>query len=287
MALVSMTEMLRKALEERYAVGQFNLLNLEFAQAILLAAEAERAPVILGVSEAYVPYMGGLKTISRMVRSLMEHLRISVPVALHLDHGTTYELCIRALRAGFTSVMIDASHLELSRNIEVTSRVTEAAHALGASVEAELGRITGREDDLIVEEAEAMYAVPEECAKLARETGVDCLAPALGSVHGPYRGQPRLGFERMGEIQRLTGLPLVLHGGSGLPEEEILQAISLGTAKINVNTDNQMAFTAAIRTYLQEHPQAYDPRHYFIPAKEAVQAAVRAKIRLFGSSGRG
>ncbi|WP_019006918.1 class II fructose-1,6-bisphosphate aldolase [Cohnella laeviribosi] len=287
MALVSMTEMLRKALEERYAVGQFNLLNLEFAQAILLAAEAERAPVILGVSEAYVPYMGGLKTISRMVRSLMEHLRISVPVALHLDHGTTYELCIRALRAGFTSVMIDASHLELSRNIEVTSRVTEAAHALGASVEAELGRITGREDDLIVEEAEAMYAVPEECAKLARETGVDCLAPALGSVHGPYRGQPRLGFERMGEIQRLTGLPLVLHGGSGLPEEEILQAISLGTAKINMNTDNQMAFTAAIRTYLQEHPQAYDPRHYFIPAKEAVQAAVRAKIRLFGSSGRG
>lgn len=287
MALVSMTEMLRKALEERYAVGQFNLLNLEFAQAILLAAEAERAPVILGVSEAYVPYMGGLKTISHMVRSLMEHLRISVPVALHLDHGTTYELCIRALRAGFTSVMIDASHLELSRNIEVTSRVTEAAHALGASVEAELGRITGREDDLIVEEAEAMYAVPEECAKLARETGVDCLAPALGSVHGPYRGQPRLGFERMGEIQRLTGLPLVLHGGSGLPEEEILQAISLGTAKINVNTDNQMAFTAAIRTYLQEHPQAYDPRHYFIPAKEAVQAAVRAKIRLFGSSGRG
>jgi fructose-bisphosphate aldolase class II len=287
MALVSMTEMLRKALEERYAVGQFNLLNLEFAQAILLAAEAERAPVILGVSEAYVPYMGGLKTISRMVRSLMEHLRISVPVALHLDHGTTYELCIRALRAGFTSVMIDASHLELSRNIEVTSRVTEAAHALGASAEAELGRITGREDDLIVEEAEAMYAVPEECAKLARETGVDCLAPALGSVHGPYRGQPRLGFERMGEIQRLTGLPLVLHGGSGLPEEEILQAISLGTAKINVNTDNQMAFTAAIRTYLQEHPQAYDPRHYFIPAKEAVQAAVRAKIRLFGSSGRG
>jgi fructose-bisphosphate aldolase class II len=287
MALVSMTEMLRKALEERYAVGQFNLLNLEFAQAILLAAEAERAPVILGVSEAYVPYMGGLKTISRMVRSLMEHLRISVPVALHLDHGTTYELCIQALRAGFTSVMIDASHLELSRNIEVTSRVTEAAHALGASVEAELGRITGREDDLIVEEAEAMYAVPEECAKLARETGVDCLAPALGSVHGPYRGQPRLGFERMGEIQRLTGLPLVLHGGSGLPEEEILQAISLGTAKINVNTDNQMAFTAAIRTYLQEHPQAYDPRHYFIPAKEAVQAAVRAKIRLFGSSGRG
>lgn len=287
MALVSMIEMLRKALEERYAVGQFNLLNLEFAQAILLAAEAERAPVILGVSEAYVPYMGGLKTISRMVRSLMEHLRISVPVALHLDHGTTYELCIRALRAGFTSVMIDASHLELSRNIEVTSRVTEAAHALGASVEAELGRITGREDDLIVEEAEAMYVVPEECAKLARETGVDCLAPALGSVHGPYRGQPRLGFERMGEIQRLTGLPLVLHGGSGLPEEEILQAISLGTAKINVNTDNQMAFTAAIRTYLQEHPQAYDPRHYFIPAKEAVQAAVRAKIRLFGSSGRG
>jgi fructose-bisphosphate aldolase class II len=182
--------------------------------------------------------------------------------------------------------MIDASHHGLEENIGITSRVTEAAHALGASVEAELGRITGREDDLVVDEAEAMYAVPEECVRLVRETGIDCIAPALGSVHGPYRGQPKLGFERMGEIQRLTGLPLVLHGGSGLPDAEILQAISLGTAKINVNTDNQMACTAAIRSYLQEHPEAYDPRTYLIPAREAIKETVRAKIRLFGCAGK-
>ncbi|WP_199616167.1 class II fructose-1,6-bisphosphate aldolase [Paenibacillus alkalitolerans] len=286
MTLVSMTAMLNKALEGRYAVGQFNLNNLEFTQAILLAAEAEQAPVILGVSEPYIPYMGGLKTISGMVRSLMEHYRISVPVALHLDHGSTYDVCIRALHAGFTSVMIDASHHDLEHNIGVTSRVTQAAHVLGASVEAELGRITGREDDLVVDEAEGMYAVSEDCVRLARETGVDCLAPALGSVHGPYRGQPKLGFKRMEEISRLTGLPLVLHGGSGLPDEEILQAISSGTAKINVNTDNQMACTATIRTYLQEHPNAYDPRNYLIPAREAIQASVQAKIRLFGSAGK-
>ncbi|MCZ8517941.1 MULTISPECIES: class II fructose-1,6-bisphosphate aldolase [Paenibacillus] len=286
MALVSMSEMLKQALAGRYAVGQFNLNNLEFTQAILQAAEVEQAPVILGVSEAYIPYMGGLTTIAGMVQSLIGHDGITVPVALHLDHGSTYEVCIRALHAGFTSVMIDASHHSLERNIELTKRVTEAAHALGASVEAELGRITGREDDLIVEEAEGLYAVPEDCARLVRETGIDCLAPALGSVHGPYRGQPKLGFRRMGEIQRLTGSPLVLHGGSGLPDDEILQAIARGTAKINVNTDNQMAFTQAIRSYLQEHPGAYDPRNYLIPAREAIQAAVQTKMRLFGASGK-
>lgn len=286
MTLVSMTSMLQKALAGRYAVGQFNLNNLEFAQAILLAAEAERAPVILGVSEPYIPYMGGLSTIAGMVKSLIGHYGITVPVALHLDHGTSFEICMRALHAGFTSIMIDASHHDLEHNIALTAKVTEAAHVLGVSVEAELGRITGREDDLVVEDAEGMYAVPEECVRLVRETGIDCLAPALGSVHGPYRGQPKLGFNRMEVIQQLTGLPLVLHGGSGLPDEEILQAILLGTAKINVNTDNQMACTSAIRDYLQEHPQAYDPRHYLSQARDAIKAAVQAKIRLFGSAGK-
>jgi fructose-bisphosphate aldolase class II len=286
MALVSMTNMLRKAASEQYAVGQFNLNNLEFTQAILQAAQEEGSPVILGVSEAYIPYMGGLDCIAGFVRSLMAYYGITVPVALHLDHGSTYDVCLRALHAGFTSVMIDASHHPLEHNIDVTRRVTEAAHVLGASVEAELGRITGREDDLVVDEAEGMYAVPEECARLVSETGVDCLAPALGSVHGPYRGQPKLGFERMAEIRALTGVPLVLHGGSGLPDEEIREAIALGTAKINVNTDNQMAFTTAIRTYLREHPEAYDPRNYLNLAKEAIKASVKSKIRLFGTSGR-
>ncbi|AFC32413.1 Fba [Paenibacillus mucilaginosus 3016] len=286
MTLVSMKNMLEQALEGGYAVGQFNLNNLEFTQAILLGAEEEQAPVILGVSEAYIPYMGGLPCIAGMVRALIDHYGITVPVALHLDHGSTYEVCLRALQAGFTSVMIDASHHGLEENIDVTGRVTQAAHVLGAAVEAELGRITGREDDLVVDEAEGMYAVPEDCVRLVRETGIDCLAPALGSVHGPYRGQPKLGFSRMEEIRRLTGLPLVLHGGSGLPDEEIREAIARGTSKINVNTDNQAACTAAIRSYLAEHPEAYDPRSYLIPAREAVKASVRAKIRLFGCAGK-
>ncbi|XEC94650.1 class II fructose-1,6-bisphosphate aldolase [Paenibacillus tarimensis] len=286
MALGSMTAMLQKAAREGYAVGQFNLNNLEFTQAILQAAEEEKAPVILGVSEAYVPYMGGLACISGMVRSLIDYYGVTVPVALHLDHGSTYDLCIQALNAGFTSVMIDASHHPLDENISVTRRVTDAAHVLGASVEAELGRIVGREDDLVVDEAEAMYAVPEECVRLVNETGIDCLAPALGSVHGPYRGQPKLGFGQMKEIREMTGLPLVLHGGSGLPDEELLTAISLGTAKINVNTDNQMACTSAIRAFLAEHPEAYDPRNYLVPAREAVKQSVKNKMRLFGCSGR-
>jgi fructose-bisphosphate aldolase class II len=281
-----MRDMLLKALDGRYAVGQFNLNNLEFTQAILQAAEAEQAPVILGVSEAYIPYMGGLPCIAGMVKALIEHYGITVPVALHLDHGSSYDVCLRALKAGFTSVMIDASHEPLEINIDVTQRVTQAAHALGASVEAEVGRITGREDDLVVDEAEGMYAVPADCVRIVRETGIDCLAPALGSVHGPYRGQPKLGFDRMAEIRDLTGVPLVLHGGSGLPDEEIREAISLGTCKINVNTDNQMACTKTIRAYLADHPDAYDPRNYLIPARQAIQAQVQAKIRLFGSSGK-
>jgi fructose-bisphosphate aldolase class II len=286
MALVSMKSMLQHALNGNYAVGQFNLNNLEFTQAILLGAQEEQAPVILGLSEAYIPYMGGLSCVAGIVKALVEFHNITVPVALHLDHGSSFEVCLQAIHAGFTSVMIDASHHALEQNIELTKRVSDAAHILGVSVEAELGRISGREDDLVVDELEAMYALTADCVKLAKETGIDCLAPALGSVHGPYRGEPRLGFTRMEEIQRLTGLPLVLHGGSGLPDEIIRKAISLGTAKINVNTDNQIAFTAIVRKTLAEIPNEYDPRRYLGPAREAVKQSVRAKIRLFGCSGK-
>ncbi|WP_042162206.1 class II fructose-1,6-bisphosphate aldolase [Paenibacillus gorillae] len=285
MTLVSMTDMLRTANKGGYAVGQFNLNNLEFTQAILTAAQEEASPVILGVSEAYIPYMGGLPYIYGMVNTLIDHYGITVPVALHLDHGSSYEVCIKALKAGFTSVMIDASHHSLETNIQTTLRVTEAAHVLGASVEAELGRIGGREDDLEVLEAEASYAETADCVRMVKETGIDCLAPALGSVHGPYRGQPKLGLDRMKEIHAVTGLPLVLHGGSGIPEAEIRQAIASGTAKINVNTDNQSAFTQAIREFLNNNPETYDPRHYLNPAREAIKAAVRDKMRLFGSTG--
>jgi fructose-bisphosphate aldolase class II len=286
MALVSMKTMLEHALHNKYAVGQFNLNNLEFTQAILLGAQEEQAPVILGLSEAYIPYMGGLTCVADIVKALIEYNKITVPIALHLDHGSSFQVCLQAIHAGFTSVMIDASHHPLEQNIELTKRVADAAHVLGVSVEAELGRISGREDDLVVDELEAMYALTEDCVLLVQETGIDCLAPALGSVHGPYRGEPRMGFTRMEEIQKLTGLPLVLHGGSGLPDEIIQKAISLGTAKINVNTDNQIAFTSIVRKALAEMPKEWDPRRYLGPAREAVKQSVRAKIRLFGCSGR-
>jgi fructose-bisphosphate aldolase class II len=284
MTFVSLKEMLNKALQEKYAIGHFNINNLEFAQAILQAAQEETSPVILAVSPGYIPHLGGLKTAASMVKALVEEYKITVPVALHLDHGASFEQCLQAICAGFSSVMIDASHYPLNVNIEKTRKVVEAAHALGVSVEAELGRIGGQEDDLIVDEADAMYAIPEECVRLVRETGIDCLAPALGSVHGPYKGEPNLSFSRMEEIQRLTGVPLVLHGGTGISTKDINKAISLGTAKINVNTENQMACTAAIRRVLEENGDLYDPRNYLVLAREAIKETVIGKMCMFGSS---
>lgn len=284
MPLVSMTEMLNQAVRGGYAVGQFNLNNLEFTQAILQAAQQERSPVILGVSEGAARYMGGFKLVVNMVTALMEEYGVTVPVAIHLDHGSSFENCVKAIKAGFTSVMIDGSHLPLEENIALTKKVVDVAHAVGVSVEAELGRIGGQEDDLSVEDAEAMYAVPEECERLVAETKVDCLAPALGSVHGPYKGEPKLGFDRMEVIHKLTGVPLVLHGGTGIPLKDIQRAISLGTAKINVNTENQMASTKTVRQVLAENPSLYDPRKYLGPARESIKETVIEKIRQFGSS---
>lgn len=284
MSLVSMKEMLIKAVEGKYAVGQFNLNNLEFTQAILQAAQEENSPVILGVSEGAAKYMGGFKTVVAIVKGLMEEYQVTVPVAIHLDHGSSFEACVKAIDAGFTSVMIDGSHHPLEENIALTKKVVEVAHFLGVSVEAELGRIGGQEDDLVVEEAEAAYAIPAECDQLVRETNVDCFAPALGSVHGPYKGEPNLGFDRMAEIQKLTGVPLVLHGGTGIPTKDIQRAISLGTAKINVNTENQIASAATVRQVLAEKPELYDPRKYLGPARETIKETVKAKMREFGSS---
>ncbi len=284
MPLVSMKEMLEKAKAEHYAVGQFNLNNLEFTQAILQAAEEEKSPVILGVSEGAARYIGGFKFTVAMVKELMEEYNVTVPVAIHLDHGSSFEKCIQAIHAGFTSVMIDGSHYPLDENIALTSRVVEAAHAVGVSVEAELGRIGGQEDDLVVEDAEAAYAIPSECDRLVRETGVDCFAPALGSVHGPYKGEPNLGFDRMEEINNLVGVPLVLHGGTGIPTKDVKKAINLGHAKINVNTESQISSAKAVREVLAEKPDLYDPRKYMGPAREAIKATVIGKMREFGSS---
>ncbi|WP_221567323.1 class II fructose-1,6-bisphosphate aldolase [Alkalihalobacillus sp. TS-13] len=284
MPLVSMKEMLEKAKAEGYAVGQYNLNNLEFTQAILQAAEEEKSPLICGVSEGAARYMGGFKTVVNLVESLMEEYNVNVPVAIHLDHGSSFEKCVEAIHAGFTSVMIDGSHHPLEENIALTKKVVEVAHAVGVSVEAELGRIGGQEDDLIVDDAEAAYAIPAECDQLIRETGVDCFAPALGSVHGPYKGEPNLGFDRMKEISELTGVPLVLHGGTGIPTADVKKAISFGHSKINVNTESQLSASKAVREVLAEKPELYDPRKYLGPARDAIKETVKGKMREFGSS---
>lgn len=282
MPLVSMTEMLQKAKAGRYAVGQFNLNNLEFTQAILSAAQEENSPVILGVSEGAGRYMSGFKTVVKMVEGLMEDLKITVPVAIHLDHGSSFDKCKEAVDAGFTSVMIDASHHPFEENIEITKKVVDYAHSKGVSVEAELGTVGGQEDDVVGESI--IYADPKECEDLVKRTGIDCLAPALGSVHGPYAGEPNLGFKEMEEIGNITGLPLVLHGGTGIPTKDIQKAVSLGTAKINVNTENQIASAKKVREVLAADSEVYDPRKYLGPAREVIKETVIGKIREFGSS---
>ncbi|MBG9588127.1 MULTISPECIES: class II fructose-bisphosphate aldolase [Cytobacillus] len=282
MPLVSMTEMLNKAKSEGYAVGQFNLNNLEFTQAILQAAEEEKSPVILGVSEGAARYMGGFKTVVKMVEGLLEDYKITVPVAIHLDHGSSFDKCKEAIDAGFTSVMIDASHDPFEQNVETTSKVVEYAHSKGVSVEAELGTVGGQEDDVIADGV--IYADAKECEELVKRTGIDCLAPALGSVHGPYKGEPNLGFAEMEEIGSLTGVPLVLHGGTGIPTKDIQKSVSLGTAKINVNTENQIASAKRVREVLAADTEVYDPRKYLGPAREAIKETVIGKMREFGSS---
>ena len=284
MPLVSMTEMLNKALEGKYAVGQFNINNLEWTQGILAAAEEEKSPVILGVSEGAARHMGGFKTVVMMVQGLLEDMNITVPVAIHLDHGSSFDKCKQAIDAGFTSVMIDASHHPFEENVETTKAVVEYAHAKGVSVEAELGTVGGQEDDVVAEGV--IYADPQECKELVEKTGIDCLAPALGSVHGPYKGEPNLGFAEMEEIKNLTNMPLVLHGGTGIPLADIQKSISLGTSKINVNTENQIAFTKKVREVLAADAEAYDPRKYMVPGREAIKATVIGKIHEFGSNGK-
>ncbi|MEK4649135.1 class II fructose-1,6-bisphosphate aldolase [Exiguobacterium sp. FSL W8-0210] len=281
MPLVSMTDMLNKALEGKYAVGQFNINNLEWTQAILGAAQEEQSPVILGVSEGAARHMGGFYTVVKMVEGLVHDMKITVPVAIHLDHGSSVEKCKEAIDAGFTSVMIDDSHSPIDTNIETTKAVVEYAHAKGVSVEAEVGTVGGQEDDVI---GDVMYAKLDECVRIVKETGIDTLAPALGSVHGPYKGEPNLGFKEMEEIRDATNLPLVLHGGTGIPTHDIEKAISLGTSKINVNTENQIAFAKVVREVLAEKPEAYDPRVFIAPGREAIKQTVIGKMREFGSS---
>ncbi len=279
--LVSMTDMLNKALEEKYAVGQFNINNLEWTQAVLQAAEEEKSPIILGVSEGAAKYMGGMKVVTAMVNALIETMEITVPVSMHLDHGSSFDAVKEAIDAGFPSVMIDNSAFPIDENIENTKKVVNYAHARGVSVEAEVGTVGGEEDGVI---GDVIYADAEECQRMVNEAGVDALAAALGSVHGTYSGEPVLGFDEMKEISELTKTPLVLHGGSGIPEHQIKQAIEYGHTKINVNTELQQVWAKRTREVIATDPDVYDPRKIIGPGKEDITQSVKEHMRIFGSS---
>lgn len=285
--LVSAKEMLEKAKAGHYAVGQFNINNLEWTKAVLLAAEEMKSPVILGVSEGASKYMTGYKTVAAMVRAMDEVLGITVPVALHLDHGE-YEGAKKAMEAGFTSVMFDGSHYGIDENVEKTKEIIRLAHEKGISVEAEVGSIGGEEDGVI---GGGEVADPAECKRIA-DLGVDMLAAGIGNIHGKYPANWKgLNFDVLAEIQKLTGtMPLVLHGGTGIPEAMIKEAITLGVSKINVNTECQLSFAAATRKYIEAgkdlEGKGFDPRKLLKPGAEAIQATVIEKIKLFGSEGK-
>ena len=276
--LVNMKQMLTNAKSKKYAVPQFNINNLEWTRFILEECNELKTPVILGVSEGAMKYMGGFKTIRDMVVDLIDYLNITIPVALHLDHGSSFEICKEAIESGFTSVMIDASKKELDENIRITKEVVEYAHQKGVSVEAEVGHIGGTEDNITSEETNATL---DECLAITNNTGIDALAPSLGSVHGFYKGEPNLDFERMKLINETLSIPLVLHGGSGIPDDKIEKAIACGTSKINVNTELQVAWSEAVRRFLNENDKQYDPRKVIGSGEQAMKAKIREKVQLF------
>lgn len=281
MPLVSMSEFLPKAKQNKFAVGQFNMNNLEFAQAIADAAQELNSPFIYGVSEGALKYMGLEYTVAIAEAAAK---KTGLPIALHLDHGSSFEVAMKCIRAGFSSVMFDGSHYPFEENIRLTKEVVKAAHAMGVSVEGELGTIGGVEDDISVDEEDASLAKPEEAIRFYEETGVDCLAIAVGTAHGMYAGEPNIRFDIIEEVVSNIPVPVVLHGGSGVPDEMIKQAIQAGVGKINVNTENQVACTQAIRDVLNQDAKVYDPRKYLGPARSAMVEVVKSKIMLFGSA---
>ncbi len=282
--LVSATEMLKKAREGKYAVGQFNINNLEWTKAILLTAQECNSPVILGVSEGAGKYMTGVETVAAMVAAMDKSLGITVPVALHLDHGS-YDGCYKCIKAGFTSIMFDGSHFPIEENVAKTTELVNAAHHLGLSIEAEVGAIGGEEDGVV---GKGECADPAEC-KMIADLGVDFLAAGIGNIHGVYPDNwEGLSFETLEAINKTVGeMPLVLHGGTGIPDEMITKAISLGVAKINVNTECQLVFAEATRGYIEagkdQSGKGFDPRKLLAPGFEAIKAKVKEKMELFGS----
>ncbi len=306
MALVTMKEILTDAYEKGYGVGAFNINNLEFMQAIVEAAEEENSPVIIAVSEGAMKY-AGIEFLAEMVK--LAASKASVPIALHVDHGKHWEVIVSAIRNGFTSVMIDASDKPFEENVRITSKVVDLAHAVGVTVEAEIGRLKGIEDIVKVSEREAVLTDPEEAKEFVDATGVDALAVAVGTSHGAYKfkGEPKLDIERIKKIRELVKIPLVLHGASGVlpdivalaekygaelkgakgvPDDQIKAAIEAGICKINIDTDLRLSFLAGVRKFLSENPDVFDPRKYLGEGREMVKETVKRKIRLFGSNGR-
>ena len=285
--LVSATEMLKKARDGHYAVGQFNINNLEWTKSILLAAQEANSPVILGVSEGAGKYMTGYKTVAAMVKAMVETLNITEPVSLRLDHGS-YEGAKACVEAGFSSIMFDGSHYPIEENIAKTTELVELAHSKGISIEAEVGSIGGEEDGVV---GAGEVADPAECKKIA-DLGIDFLAAGIGNIHGKYPANWKgLDFEALDAIHKATdGIPLVLHGGTGIPEDMIKKAISLGVSKINVNTECQLSFAAATRAYIEAgkdlQGKGFDPRKLLAPGAEAIKATVLEKMELFGSVGK-
>ena len=285
--LVSAKEMLEKARAGKYAVGQFNINNLEWTKSILLTAQELNSPVILGVSEGAGKYMTGFKTVAAMVSAMIDELNITIPVALHLDHGT-YEGCYKCIKAGFSSIMFDGSHYPIEENIEKTKELVKIAHAMGLSLEAEVGSIGGEEDGVV---GMGECADPKECKAIA-DLGIDFLAAGIGNIHGKYPANWQgLNFEVLENIKKEVGdMPLVLHGGTGIPADMIKKAISLGVAKINVNTECQLSFAAATREYIEAgkdlQGKGFDPRKLLAPGAEAIKATVKEKMELFGSVGK-
>lgn len=285
--LVNAAEMTRKAKEGKYAIPQININNLEWTKAALETAQELQSPIILGVSAGAGKYMGGFKTVAAMVKAMDQELGITVPVALHLDHGS-YQNALDCLEAGFTSIMFDGSSLPFEENLEKTKELVEKAHGMGVSVEAEVGSIGGEEDGVV---GAGELADPEECRKVA-EAGIDFLAAGIGNIHGVYpENWKGLSFEVLREIGEVTGgIPLVLHGGTGIPETMVKESISLGVAKINVNTECQIEFTKGVREYIEagkdQQPKGFDPRKVLAPGTEGIKNVIRDKMETYGSVGK-
>ena len=278
--LVNGDKILQEAKQGKYAVPQFNINNLEWTKNILEECQELNVAVILGVSEGAAKYMGGYKAVTGMVKGLMDDLNITIPVCLHLDHGSSFEVCKKAIDAGFTSVMIDASKHELDENIRITKEVVDYAHQYNVTVEAEVGHIGGQEDNV---SGTSLNATLEDCVTLVNGSEIDSLAPALGSVHGLYKGEPNLDFETMAIINENLSIPLVLHGGTGIPDYDIKKAISCGISKININTELQIAWHEAVKEFISSNPDSYDPRKVIGSGTTAMKDKIKEKVEMFNN----